>query len=153
MMKRCSLIYVVAHTLICRRERALRNACVGLRVNADRAISLRPNLHNSFKATNMLRPATLPWRKARSYIACRYTSMSCRPPYTYMDADVLASHIKKRTEDGAKVAVVDVRGLCCRLFMLGAGLTLSKTTIMKAGTSKAQYTHHRLRSLIESTHC
>lgn len=35
--------------------------------------------------------------------------MSCRPPYTYMDADVLASHIKKRAEDGAKVAVVDVR--------------------------------------------
>lgn len=101
----------------------------------------------------MLRPATLPWRKARSHIACRYTSMSCRPPYTYMDADVLASHIKKRTEDGAKVAVVDVRGLCCRLFMLGAGLTLSKTTIMKAGTSMAQCTHHLLRSLIESTHC
>lgn len=70
-----------------------------------------------------------------------------------MDADVLASHIKKRTEDGAKVAVVDVRGLCCQLFMLGAGLTLSKTTIMKAGTSMAQCTHHLLRSLIESTHC
>lgn len=101
----------------------------------------------------MLRPATLLWRKVRSHIVCSYTTMSFRPPYTYMDADVLASHIKRGTEDGTKVAVVDVRGSCCRLFILSAGLMPSKTTIMKAGTSKAQCTHHHLCSLIESTLC